>query len=237
MVGSFDPNDKNVSPKGAGLPGHIMPEDSVLKYTIRFQNTGNFTASFVAIKDTLDADLDITSIKPGAASHDYRMQIMDDRTLVFLFDPINLPDSTSNEPASHGMVSFYIKQQKNLTNGTEIRNRAAIYFDFNKPVITNGTLNTLQVVTSVKEISQGLSLNLLPNPTNGNADLIFTAKENFKGEITVTNLLGEEILKNNLSFSAGANRTPINLENMPNGVYLLRLKSENYSGALRLLKQ
>jgi hypothetical protein len=59
------------------------------------------------------------------------------RELTFTFNNIYLPDSTVNEPESHGAVSYRIKTVNNLTAGNIIENQVDIYFDFNPPVPTN----------------------------------------------------------------------------------------------------
>ena len=53
--------------------------------------------------------------------------------------------------------------------GTEIHNRAAIYFDYNAPVITNETWHTVgtDLLTGILEIPQANKLNVVqvsPNP-------------------------------------------------------------------------
>jgi hypothetical protein len=63
--------------------------------------------------------------------------------LVFDYKNINLPDSSANEPESHGFVTFQVKQVPNLATGTEINNNVGIYFDLNDPIITNTTLHTI----------------------------------------------------------------------------------------------
>jgi hypothetical protein len=56
-----------------------------------------------------------------------------------------LPDSNVNEVASHGYVKFRIQQAAGVPLGTVITNQAAIYFDFNEPVITNKTYHTVAI--------------------------------------------------------------------------------------------
>ncbi len=53
----------------------------------------------------------------------------------WVFNPIALVDSFKNEPESHGFLSFTVKQQQGLPYGHRIENSAAIYFDFNAPII------------------------------------------------------------------------------------------------------
>ena len=63
--------------------------------------------------------------------------------LVFNFPNINLPDSNSNEPGSHGYVQFKIRAKNNIVIGDVLSNTANIYFDFNAPIITNTTNNAV----------------------------------------------------------------------------------------------
>lgn len=137
-IGSWDPNDKRGFPKGIGMD-QIIYADTDLEYHIRFQNTGTDIAFNVVIRDTISEYLDIETLRPGASSHPYQWQLMNDNMIKFSFDNIMLPDSNANEVASHGFVKFKIKQKDNNPLGTVIENKAAIYFDFNAPVITNQT--------------------------------------------------------------------------------------------------
>jgi uncharacterized repeat protein (TIGR01451 family) len=134
--GSFDPNLKTGYPLGITNTHYVAPNGQI-DYTIHFQNTGTDTAFTVVVRDTLDADLDILSVCPGASSHPYSYRIYGPRILEWTFTNIMLPDSTTNQAASHGLISFSVKQQPNLSNGTNITNEADIYFDYNEPIITN----------------------------------------------------------------------------------------------------
>ena len=141
-VGSFDPNDKQAFPRGYGSQ-HLLEANTDIEYLIRFQNTGTDTAFTVVILDTLSAHLDARKVRPGAASHRYDFALLDGNVLRFRFDNILLPDSNVNEPASHGFIKFRVPQQPDNPDGTFIENSAAIYFDFNDPVITNTTFHTI----------------------------------------------------------------------------------------------
>ncbi|MFM7104319.1 MAG: hypothetical protein ACKOW8_02275, partial [Flavobacteriales bacterium] len=142
VVGSFDPNDKQGFPGGVGETFDILPGQQ-LQYLIRFQNTGTAPAYTVVIRDTLDEDLDIFSVTPGASSHDYSFTMYGERVLQWTFNNIMLPDSFANEEQSHGFITFTVNQMPDLADGSQITNSAAIYFDSNEPVITNTTLHTI----------------------------------------------------------------------------------------------
>jgi uncharacterized repeat protein (TIGR01451 family) len=166
-IGSFDPNDKQGFPIGYG-PTHYIRPGTDLEYLIRFQNTGTDTAFTVRVVDTLSQWLDHTSIRPGASSHAYTFDLSGTGIATFLFENILLPDSNVNQVASNGFVKFSIRQRADVPLETDIFNSAAIYFDFNEPVITN------QVAHRIGEnfISVGLwqpvqpsyAVNVSPNP-------------------------------------------------------------------------
>ena len=154
VIGSYDPNEKNVYPAGKCNEGYIL-NDQKLNYTLRFQNTGNAEAINVEIQDSLDANFDINSVEIISKSDYLYTEITDGHVLKFVFPDINLPDSTTNEPESHGFVTFQIRLLPGLAEGTLISNNAAIYFDFNDPIITNIESNV--VVNVIPEYSASQS--------------------------------------------------------------------------------
>ncbi|HFA50639.1 MAG TPA: hypothetical protein ENJ95_16655 [Bacteroidetes bacterium] len=170
-TGSFDPNDKQGFPMGYGGE-HFIEPDTDIEYMIRFQNTGTDTAFTVVVRDTLSPSLDPTSIQVGGGSHSFRYELYGTGILKFTFENIMLPDSNINEAASHGFVKFKIKQQKGLSLGTKIKNSAAIYFDYNQPIITNTTFHTVGTdfivqdpgTTAVSELLLSPSVLVHPNP-------------------------------------------------------------------------
>ncbi len=71
------------------------------------------------------------------ASHPYQLTIDDNNKLNWYFPNILLADSNINEPLSHGYIAYRIRPKATVKIGDTIRNTAAIYFDFNPPVVTN----------------------------------------------------------------------------------------------------
>ena len=139
---SFDPNDKQVTPAGVGEANYTLMNEELI-YTIRFQNTGNDTAFTVVVRDTLATNLDWSTFRPITSSHAMQVQRNGNGLINFTFNNINLPDSTTNEAASHGFIMYAVRPQTNLPDATNISNTAYIYFDQNEPVITNSTQNML----------------------------------------------------------------------------------------------
>ncbi len=198
VVGSCDPNDKEGFPKGFGAKKYI--ERGIdLDYLIRFQNTGTAPAFTVVLRDTLPESLNPASIEIGAASHPFSWFLEGRGVLVVRFDNILLPDSTANEPESHGWINFRIAQKPDLPDGTEIENRVGIYFDFNDPVMTNFTFHTIGKdfipVVSIQEIdkkSLGI-VRIFPNPAQAGSWLVFE-KETFNGlTFRLFDVFGREI--------------------------------------------
>ncbi|MEI6411686.1 MAG: hypothetical protein WCR52_20010 [Bacteroidota bacterium] len=140
--GSYDPNDKQGFPTGVGDTKQIGPNQE-LKYLIRFQNTGSDTAFTVVVRDTLSPWLNPATIRSVSGSHPFTWNLSGAGILTFTFNHIMLPDSNTNKAGSQGFISFTISQQKEVPLGAEIFNQAAIFFDFNFPVITNRTLHTV----------------------------------------------------------------------------------------------
>lgn len=143
ITGSFDPNAKSVIPEGFGFPHYVPITQEEFRFTIEFQNTGTDTAINILILDTLSSYFDPVTIQPGASSHPYTWELLANGILKFHFYSINLPDSSTNEPRSHGFVTYKINARHGLSVGTNIKNSAHIYFDFNPPIATNTTANEL----------------------------------------------------------------------------------------------
>ena len=168
VVAAYDPNIKMSFTEGFSEQ-HLIEKNVDLEYVIHFQNTGTDTAFNVMIKDTLSPYLNLATVRPGASSHPYEFEITGERTLKFRFPNILLPDSTTNEEASHGFVSFKVSQQPGLENGTVIYNDAAIYFDIFSPVITNETYHTIgekfiEVILNEEEPEVQVDMKVYPNP-------------------------------------------------------------------------
>lgn len=227
-INSYDPNDKNGFPRGYGEEFFIEP-DTDLEYVIRFQNTGNAPAINVEIRDTLPAGvLDPTTVRPGASSHPYTFDIQGNGVLVFRFPLIMLPDSFSDLEGSQGFVKFRVSQQPDLPLGTKIRNDAAIYFDFNAPIITNRTLHTLSrdfiALKDMTPLRPDIEIKASPNPTNG----LTTVK--VKGVEPETRLrfqlwsLSGRLLRTENFFGA---QYSLDMSDLPEGLYLFSIEDEN----------
>ncbi|NOQ71091.1 MAG: T9SS type A sorting domain-containing protein [Crocinitomix sp.] len=221
---AYDPNDKKVSPKGAGEFGNIPPETEWLEYTIRFQNTGTDTAFQVIIRDQLDEDLDWFSFIPLTSSHDMNVDFDPSGEIAFIFENIMLPDSNVNYAGSQGYMRYRIRPKADLMIGTTIENTAGIYFDANPVVLTNTTLNTIHV--DVDNIVENESFNLnavvYPNPATDEATVFFNQELSEDYVLKIYNLLGE------LEYSfanINSNQLTIDLSTFSRGLYILAIEN------------
>ena len=227
VVGSYDPNDKTVSPTEIDFATAEGPQR--LTYTVRFQNTGTFAATFVEVLDTLEANLDITTLQLLSASHAYTLTVLDDHILKFRFDDINLPDSTTDEVGSHGYIMFSLETVAGLQLGDVVSNSAAIYFDFNAPVITNTAAT--EFVTPTLTPTAKMPLQVLPNPTRNTATVFFEGSSRTK--IQLLNTLGSVIQQHEVSGSS----VTLDVSALPSGVYFVRATSGAAMGTAKLVKE
>jgi uncharacterized repeat protein (TIGR01451 family) len=195
VVGSYDPNDKTVSPVGQSVVNGILP-DQQLTYTIRFQNTGTYYAENVAVVDTIDTNLDLSTLEVVAASHNYTYTI-ENRVITFYFKEIMLPDSNTNEANSHGFIIYTISPINNVADMSVITNTANIFFDFNEAIVTNTTSSTVDYylnINGIKTYNAGVA-DLFPNPFADRFTINFTNLKLLSNSVNVSicNTLGQEL--------------------------------------------
>ena len=115
-----------------------------------------------------------------------------------------------------------------------INNTAAIYFDFNPPIITNTTADTIQmpVVTGIENQMNTYVITAKPNPSDNNVVFTFSNDVNETAQLTITTLEGKIVLsKGNMS-----SKDIINLSDLSAGVYFCNIASKNYAGNIKIIK-
>lgn len=231
FTNSFDPNEKLVAPRGMGDDGLIPVTTSTLTYQVNFQNTGNDTAYTVTIRDVLDNALDPASVHILGGSHPFTAGITNGKELQFRFDDIMLPDSNVNEPASHGYVLYQVRLKPSIASGAVIHNTADIYFDYNDAIVTNTTVNTLYLPTSVQQVQNGnLKASVYPNPA---ADKVMVQVENqWPFTATLRDITGRVVLQ-----ASGTGTMQLNTRPLPNGIYQLSIQSNQAAVQTKVVLQ
>ncbi len=227
VIGSYDPNDITC------LEGEqILFEDAdkYLHYLIRFQNTGTASAINIRVENVLDDKLDWTTMQLESLSHDGRVEIMNGSEVSFIFDNINLPDSTNDEPNSHGYIAYKIKPRNDVSIGDVFYNTANIYFDFNPPITTNTASTEIVDALSINDIDNKPFV-VYPNPTN---DVLFIRTDIAISEIRVVDINGRQLkllhdIPNAQSFS-------VDVSDLNAGLYFLIIHAEESAQTIKFIK-
>ena len=224
VTGSHDPNAKEVFPAG-----NITEADTMLTYTIHFQNTGTDTTHFVVVTDTLSPYVNPASVVNLASSHEYsEFSLSGTDVLQWVFNPCFLPDSATNEPESKGFVSFSVNVNPGLPVGAVINNEASIVFDYNTPIVTNTASNT--IVTGINEVASASSVNIYPNPATDELTIQLLGGVIAKN-ISITDVLGREIFSQQMNLQS----VICNLESFADGIYFIKVQMANGGEVIKKL--
>ena len=177
------------------------------------------------------------TFQPLQASHDYRIDISAQDTLRFVFEHIQLPDSTTDLLNSQGYIKFRIAPKANTPIGTLIRNDADIFFDQNEAVHTNEVFHTIGrdfILTDlINTTGIPLSLKTYPNPTDQNLYLELRGEESTAPDLTLTltdsqgRIIHHQMITKDL--------TKMDLSKLDSGIYFIRLYDREkalYSGKI-----
>ncbi len=227
VVGSFDPN--NI----VCIEGPIVSTSQIgqyLHYAINFENTGNYQAQNVVVKDAIDTSMyDINSLQMLNTSHSSFTKVTGD-TVEFMFENINLAAAEGSPPVGgHGNILFKIKSKTNLVANDFVTKKAKIYFDYNAPINTNIAQTTFQLLSNnVFELDASVVVH--PNPTNGilNINSDFNIKS-----IALYDIQGR-LLQTDLENS---NETILDLSTYQSGIYFVKINTEKGSKVEKIIKE
>jgi len=222
IVNSYDPNDITVH-EGAEI--YEEQADDYLTYTIRFQNTGTAEAIDIKLTNTLDALLDWSTLKPLQSSHSYTVKRTDD-LVEFEYKNIHLADSTSNEAASHGYITYKIKPKAEFGIGDEISNKAEIYFDFNPAIETNTAKTKVIALAGLNDNAIAFA-KLYPNP----------AKDQLHVEVVQGELQSVTVHDSNGRLCLSANAGVIDVSPLSGGMYFVKITTDRGSADYKIIKK
>lgn len=228
VVGSYDPNDKLLSP-AVLTPDEVALGETPIEYTIRFQNTGTYLAERVVILDTLSEDLQWESIRFIASSHAQQWYITDG-VLHVIHNDIMLPDSNANEAGSHGFFSFSMLPKNDLQDGAVITNIAHIVFDFNAPIITPPAVFSVDIGAGVTDARDASRLNLFPNPAHDHIQL--RSLDGTTLHYRIIDVVGAQVLTGTTPSNGWVNISMLN-----NGAYLVEVEQGDFRKSQRFVKQ
>ena len=154
-------------------------------------------------------------------SHDFVARV-EDNFIEFIFEDINLPSDDEN---NDGYVLFKIRTVTDLVVGDSFDNNAAIYFDYNFPVITNDAVTTVEKPLSVVEYNLD-NIGLFPNPANNQLKVSGL-------DIDELNSLQVYTLQGQLLINQESNTTSIDVANLQEGIYILKIRTTKGVGFKR----
>lgn len=223
VVGSFDPNDKQVL-EGSQIT--TSQASDYLHYLVRFQNTGTFYAENIVVRDEMDPNLDMDTFEIVDASHNMRT-VVNGNLVEFAFDDIQLPASQDDEPNSHGYILYKAKPVAGFGLGQSVYNTANIYFDYNFPIVTN-TVETTVVELGTPDFSRDTAV-LYPNPAK---DEFSVSAQNAIEKIGIYSLSGQLLFEQKPQSGNSAN---VKIGGLASGTYLVRIEGEDFLSTKKLL--
>ena len=227
VVNSYDPNDKTCL-EGASIATTKVGD--YVHYLIRFENTGSYLAENITVKDVIDtAKFDIATLEPTNGSHLFITKILNGNKVEFFFENINLPfeDSTND-----GYVAFKIKTKSTLVLGDTFSNSAAIYFDYNYPILTNTAVTVVQNPLGTADFSFENYFVVYPNPVNDILNIDKKADVEMKA-ISIYNTLGQLVLA--IPNAYGIQH--IDVSPLKIGNYIIKIKSDKGTLNTKFLKK
>ena len=228
IFSSYDPNDKLVDGGVATKTNDTPLDQRWFAYTIRFENTGNFSAKDVWVIDTLHPRFLPASLTVLGASHEVAVDYLEQSDTLsvvrFSFEDVYLPFQDS---INDGYVRFAVRAAEGAIQGDVISNQAAIYFDQNPPIITNVVRNRFVEITTALGAGtqvEAPSLEVYPNPAHDRLHLLAD------GPLRSVQLFDAG---GRLVADYGAGTTQLALGQLPSGVYLLRAVTDDNRVGIR----
>ncbi len=235
---SYDPNYIEVQNMNSSqLTGEIYPDSTSsiqLRYIIHFQNTGNYLAETVVLKQKVDENFVLESLRPEAGSHPFYARIDSSNNLIITYPHINLPDSFSDPEGSQGWFSYSIIGEDPCSKNYQ--HTAYIYFDANEAIVTN-TAETNIYCSSIDERPNPSEIKVFPNPSLNQIQLVSKINKKELEYFWIRDLVGKVVLGPiAIDFKNEFISKPIDISNLSQGMYFISSKS-NHSEGIKFIKE
>lgn len=111
--------------------------------------------------------------------------------------------------------------------------------NFTKPGFTVNTLPpVINYFTSTSQVETGaMTINLFPNPANNVVNLAISTEEAINGTVSILDLTGKVAYTSNLNVAAGQEQVSLSIDQLPAGVYLVRITSETSQQTMKFIKK
>ena len=170
-----------------------------------------FLRSFNVENETLGPEINLTG-KTGFAEMCYWLYLSN--------DIIDKDDTTLFVPMTISSLS------PNITDPVD-------HYFINNVYVDKATGESKVGINEVNHITSETSI--YPNPTSGNVNISFNDNARGKYNINVFNAIGSLVYSENIDVNSSVIRT-INLENMPNGIYMVQISNNNSTNTKKVIK-
>ena len=226
----------------------IIPKTDI-EYTVFFAMPDNNSFERVVIRDTLPEPLDFNSLEMGASSHPYDFVLYQGGILKITFDSIRIFSGGGTGEADavtrSGYVSYRLSQKPNNTTGTVIRNRAAVYFDYQSPALAqevrhvvgcDDLLSENCLLSSDRNLPEatGVAITVSPNPLSDRTTVRITGwdQPNTKFNLSLFDAAGRKVFQQHFN----GNQFELIRPAIPAGTYFYEVTGGGYkTGAGRIV--
>ena len=179
------------------------------------------------------------TVSPGQTNVQYSLPFTAGATFAWLVpsgSTVASGQGTNSITVNFGTSSGNVSADITNACGTGPRVSKAVTVAASKPA------NTSQIFTTktapVNQILTTTYFSVYPNPAQSNATIVFSSqKKGSKFEVVISNTIGETLLTNSGVTIAGKNMMQFDLSNFINGMYLVRLITEENIQTQKLLKE
>lgn len=98
-----------------------------------------------------------------------------------------------------------------------------------KMVDMNGHATYSETVELTRFVESLTVLGIVPNPATDFTELVLSSPQSVSATITIRDLQGKILNRDQISRESGEHRIPLNLESYPSGLYLINVSSASYS--------
>lgn len=136
--------------------------------------------------------------------------------------PFGTPVSLFIDPTGFTNISW----STGSTNDSITVNTSGTYtVSANDGACTQSVTYEVQYASSIENIDVA-SVNIFPNPNQGNFGIDFNMKKSADVEVAVFNMQGKEVYTETFAGKAGLNNKAVQMSNLSQGIYMLKLKAD-----------
>ena len=118
--------------------GFTTVDDTLLNYTILFQNKSQDTVHSIVIIDTISEFLDLSTFELGASSHPFEFSFIAERVGCWVIHDVEILPEIVGHTAGNGFVKYHIDHLEDQHSLNEIHNHALIHMNTDSNIDISG---------------------------------------------------------------------------------------------------